>query len=493
MWWPKNGNAWRYLAIGGKIYPMVTWAKQITVVSRGNGVTTYHMPKITREMEGSIMCTGQGNRKTIKLKMDKSTSKKPETMAYDCSEAEAIKVGPMTQASRELMQAGVLLAPTTWRHEFTQAIVGGYVYNVTCKKASVTIIDDKGLVCYAGEAQPAVMQGKDEVVFVDRYGYVIPKPARIECPPSQRAYDRVTHAVKRHIDKTHAIEDTAQALIGTPFRDMSTIFNKYATYSLIVLAEICLCGTNLSSLVGIYLLYRKYAALGTLVLTIMYLAWTVALFLVATCMQIPICKALRLIFPSFRRYKDLIALRRERQMKLDKQRHHYDRIERDLDPTKNYDDIMTMHLGEVYKCLTHLNKKVAKLEQKLRQEPLRRPARHARPVLRAYRHKSMLENSINGPGNNDCRLTTITEAPIEVEITPEQSRTAAISSHQQPSATTSSCYQQPLAEDVGSSSDNQQPPARMNVNRTPSDHNAAAKSSRAGEATFLERYKRKRP
>ena len=368
LWIRKGEKDHNYISIEGRAYDKIPdWAKRINAIieSKAHRIT-FIVPTVTKEMEGILFCTGSGNRGNIlTLRVApkiNNTGLIPK--AYDCSKANYTKIGPQDKASRELLIHGVVRAPIQCPHEQTQVIIDGMVYNVTCQRKNFSYAAKEN-GCFHDDAKEAFIEGYDEKVFVDRLGYIVPNPAKITCGTTSTRQS-VRNLIQRSIRGEHAIAALVQAITDTPLLDLSGIFSKTAVYNLIVGAEKCLCGKRFSGLLNYYLLYRRYAAPMSLLITATYALWTAILFTIAITLRIPLAKACRLICPSFRRFRDLKDLRNQEIEKTKLIKLQEDRALKSLPPENDYETILLNHFSEVYKSISLLNKKVQKLESKNR-------------------------------------------------------------------------------------------------------------------------------
>ena len=186
---------------------------------------------------------------------------------------------------------------------------------------------------------------------------------------------------------------------------------------MVVLSELCICSMNrMPGISDLYVLYRKYAALGTLVLSMAYLLWTGSLFAAALCIRISPSNALRLIFPSFRRWKDLISLKKDARRKEEERRRVEDRLTKNL-PVCEFDDMAGKHFAEIYKNIRSLNKKISDLERKGTQQqknPIFPRTKNFRSTLRSYLSTSAL------PRESESKTDPVTSAQEKTPDAAEQ-------------------------------------------------------------------------
>ena len=367
LWTQKGQKDYKYISIEGRAYDRIPdWARRIkAIIDSKAHKLTFVIPETTKEMEGVLWCSGIVNR-GIKLTLKVATKPTKISLipkAYDCSKANYTKIGHQDKASKELLIHGIVRAPIHCPQEQTQVIIEGIIYNITCQQKTYSYAANQEGICYHDEAREAIIEGIEEKVFIDRYGYIVRDPARVACSTTS-VKQSLKEAIQLSIRKTHATAALAQAVIGTPHVDLSPIFNKKAVYNLILGAERCMCGKQFSGLLAYYMWYRKYAAPASLVITATYVTWTIILFTIAMCLRIPLAKACRLVFPSFRRFKELKNLREQKHQKSKQIRLQEDRALRNLPPQNDYETILLTNFSEIYKNIAVLNKKMAKLESK---------------------------------------------------------------------------------------------------------------------------------
>merc|ERR1712228_1109004 len=117
-----------------------------------------------------------------------------------------------------------------------------------------------------------------------------------------------------------------------------------------------------------------------------YLIWTGSLFAVALCHRITPGHALRLIFPSYRRWRELITLKKDTIRKEEERKRIEDRLMKNL-PVYEFDDMAGNHFQEIYKNLHSLNKKFKILEDKLGQQkgtPFPSKTKGIKSALKSY-------------------------------------------------------------------------------------------------------------
>ena len=398
--WQREGEPRRYLGNGPKIfrgpnekkYRMDTWLGTIRTI-QDKSATHYVIPFIPPLMAGKIWCMADRFRMRTPVTLEPTPKGKRSlgqkgvnsNFAYNCSEGKTVKIGPASRANQILQVKGVMRVHIGDPYNKPQVILGEDIYNVSCEKVQITYTGNEGK-CYADDAQAVYISAKKYNSFRDRLGYLVQNPARIECHQKDN-HNKVLGKIRRETEEIHASQKINQAIIGAAFADLSVIFNQQAAYSMVVLSELCLCSMNsMSGISDLYVLYRKYAALGTLVLSLAYLIWTGSLFAVALCHRITPGHALRLIFPSYRRWRELITLKKDTIRKEEERKRIEDRLMKNL-PVYEFDDMAGNHFQEIYKNLHSLNKKFKILEDKLSQQkgaPFPSKTKGIKSALKSY-------------------------------------------------------------------------------------------------------------
>ena len=425
-WQPPGTMLVFLIAEGAKLYRgkgELHWVKTIKVTQSKN-VTHYEIPYIFPDMVGNLWCSD----KTYHTKGQVALTPTPKgeislghkginsNFAYNCSEGKISFEGPAHRATQLLQIRGVVRAHIADPEDETQVIIEEEVFNVTCKKVQIRYTGNGINTCYAGNAQAVHVRDGNYASFRDRLGYLIENPARIECLKKNKQHEALRR-VERSIAEEQAEKSMTQAILGVPFADLSVIFNQKAAYSMVVLSELCLCSMNsMTGISDLYVLYRKYAALGTLILSIGYLIWTGSLFAVALCFRISPCSALRLIFPSYRRWRELITLRKDTILKEEERKRIEDRLMKNL-PVCEFDDMAGRHFQEIYKNLHSLNKKFRTLEEKVGQHK-----RSPRPVKKARNFRSTIRSYLSIPtaSKEDIPKATIEETILQEEPVDQQ-------------------------------------------------------------------------
>ena len=428
--WQRQGEPRRYIGNGQKIfrgpdekkYRMDTWLGKIAT-TQDEFATHYDIPFIPPLMAGKIWCMADRFRMRTPVTLEPTPKGKRSlgqkgvnsNFAYNCSEGKFQKIGPANRANQILQSKGVIRAHIGDPYNKPQVILGEDVYNVSCKKVQITYTGNEGK-CYAGNAQAVFVSSKNYTSFRDRLGYLVQDPARVGCPQTN-IHDKILGKIRRDIEENHASNAIAQAIIGTPFADLSVLFNQKAAYSMVVLSELCICSMNrMPGISDLYVLYRKYAALGTLILSMAYLLWTGSLFAAALCIRISPSNALRLVFPSFRRWKDLVSLRKDARRKEEERRRVEDRLTKNL-PVCEFDDMAGKHFAEIYKNIRSLNKKISVLEKKGTQQqknPTFPRTKNFRSTLRSYLSTSAL------PRESESKTDSVTSTQEKVPDAAEQ-------------------------------------------------------------------------